>query len=213
VLTVLSAEGHIVRASNDGRWRVSRPRWASMTSWLGEELERPTEADGVARLVREWLRAFGPGTEADVKWWLGSTLRLVRAALAEVGAVEVELAGGRVGYVLADDVDPAEPVEPWAALLPPLDPTSMGWTEREWYLGPHKAQIFDTAGNAGPTIWWDGRIVGGWRQDEAGDVVLQFLEDAGADAHAAIDVEAARLSAWLGGQRVLPRFPSPLFKS
>ena len=43
-----------------------------------------------------------------------------------------------------DDLEPTEPVEPWAALLPPLDPTTMGWFERDWYLGPHKAQLFDT---------------------------------------------------------------------
>ena len=35
VLTTLSAAGRIVRASNDGGWTVSRPRWASTASWLG----------------------------------------------------------------------------------------------------------------------------------------------------------------------------------
>jgi Winged helix DNA-binding domain len=88
----------------------------------------------------------------------------------------------------------------------------MGWFERAWYLGPYKAQIFDTAGNAGPTIWWDGRIVGGWRQDDAGDVVLQLREDIGADGRAAVEREAARLSDWLAGSRILPRFPSPLWR-
>ena len=73
------------------------------------------------------------------------------------------------------------------ALLPPLDPTTMGWFERDWYLGPHKPQLFDTAGNAGPTAWWDGRIVGGWHQAESGEVELQLLEDVGADGRAAIE--------------------------
>ena len=116
------------------------------------------------------------------------------------------------GYVLPDDLDPVDPVEPWAALLPPLDPTTMGWFEREWYLGAYKSLIFDTAGNAGPTVWWDGRIVGGWRQDDAGAVELQMLEDVGADGTRAIEHEADRLTDWFGGTRVLPRFPSPLSK-
>jgi Winged helix DNA-binding domain len=212
VLTTLSAEGRIVRASNDGRWSTSRPRWTSMTAWLGEELAPPAEADGVAGLVERWLRAFGPGTAADLKWWLGSTVTAVRKALAAVGAVEVDL-GGRTGYVLPGDDEPSEPVEPWAALLPALDPTTMGWIEREWYLGPYKAELFDTTGNAGPTVWWDGRIVGGWQQGEDGEVVLQMLEDVGADGRRALDAEAARLTGWLGGARVLPRFPSPLSKA
>ena len=211
VLTTLSAAGRVVRASNDGSWTISRPRWASMSSWLGEEIAPCSEAEGVAGLVGRWLRAFGPGTATDIKWWLGSTVAAVRRALADVEAVEVDL-DGRVGYVLPDDLEPAEPVEPWAALLPPLDPTTMGWTEREWYLGPYKEQLFDTAGNAGPTIWWDGRLVGGWRQAETGEVFLQMLEDVGADGLRAIEAEAERLTEWLGGVRVLPRFPSPLSK-
>ena len=212
VLTVLSAAGRVVRASNSGAWFTSRPRWALMEAWLGEPLEAPPEADGVAALVAAWLRAFGPGTAADLKWWLGSTVKAVRMALADVGAVEVDL-DGKAGYLMPDDLEPVEPVAPWAALLPPLDPTTMGWQERDWYLGPHRAQLFDAAGNAGPTIWWDGRTVGGWRQDEAGDVVVQMLEDVGGDALRAIEHEAARLTDWLGGTRVLPRFPSPLFRA
>ena len=89
----------------------------------------------------------------------------------------------------------------------------MGWTGREWYLGPHKELLFDTAGNAGPTVWCDGRIVGGWRQHDDGDVQLQLLEDVGADARGALDAEADRLTAWFGGIRILPRYPSPLSKT
>ena len=212
VLTTLSAAGHIVRASNDGGWTTSRPRWASMKCWLGEEIAPRPEAEGVARLVERWLRVFGPGTAADIKWWLGSTVTAVRRALADLHAVEVDL-GGQIGYVLPDDLEATDPVEPWAALLPPLDPTTMGWFERDWYLGPYKQQLFDANGNAGPTAWWDGRIVGGWRQSDAGEVVLQLLEDVGAEGLLALERQAARLTDWLAGTRVLPRFPSPLSKA
>jgi winged helix DNA-binding protein len=211
VLTALSAAGEVVRATNAGRWTTSRPRWASMTSWLGSPLETRTEAVAVAALVAAWLRAFGPGTELDLQWWLGSTLTAVRRALSDVHAVAVDLEGtDRAGYVLPDDVDEAAPVDRWIALLPPLDPTTMGWVERGWYLGPHKAEIFDRSGNAGPTIWCDGRIVGGWCQRSDGGVEIQLLERVGRDARKAIDAEARRLSAWLNGARPLPRFPSPL---
>jgi len=211
VLTVLSAEGRILRASNDGGWNTSRPRWASTAAWLGEEIAPMIAAEGVAGMVAAWLQSFGPGTAADIKWWLGSTVTAVRQALADLGAVEVEL-DGKPGCVLPDDLDPADPVAPWAALLPSLDPTTMGWYERDWYLGPYKQQLFDTNGNAGPTMWWDGRIVGGWRQTETGEVVLQALEDIGSEATSAFEQEAARLTEWLGGTRVLLRFPSPLWK-
>lgn len=212
VLTILSAAGEIVRASNDGAWTASRPRWAATERWLGEPLSRPGAGEGVAELVRRWLRGFGPGTESDLRWWLGSTLHTVRGALAEVGAVEVALEGGP-GYVLPDDVEPVQDVEPWAALLPALDPATMGWLERDFYLGAHRAQLFDANGNGGATMWWDGRVVGGWTQDEGGEIVLQPLEDAGSDARRALDAEAERLGDWLGGLRVQSRFPSPLAKA
>ena len=80
-------------------------------------------------------------------------------------------------------------------------------------LGPYKAELFDTAGNAGPTAWWEGRIVGGWRQSESGEVYLQLLEDVGEDARQVLEDEAARLTEWLDGTKVLPRFPSPLSKA
>jgi hypothetical protein len=211
VLTTLSAAGRIVRASNAGSWTISRPRWAAMKYWLGQEIEQRSEAEGVATLVEQWLRAFGPGTTADIKWWLGSTIAAVRRALEELQAVEVDL-GGQRGYVLGDDLEPSAGVDPWPALLPPLDPTTMGWKERDWYLGPYKAQLFDSNGNAGPTVWWDGRIVGGWRQSDSGEVVLQMLEDVGAEGQLAVEQEAARLTEFLDGTRVLPRFPSPLSK-
>ena len=212
VLTTMSAAGQIMRASNDGGWTTSRPRWALMEAWLGEALGSNSEAEGVAKLVEQWLRVFGPGTAADIKWWLGSTVTAARRALTDLHAVEVDL-GGQIGYVLPDDLESTDPVEPWVALLPPLDPTTMGWFERDWYLGPYKTQLFDTTGNAGPTVWRNGQIVGGWCQNETGEVVLQMLEDVGSEGLRAIEHEAARLSDWFGGTRVLPRFPSPLSKA
>ena len=212
VLTTLSAEGHIVRASNDGGWTTSRPRWASTSSWLGEDIADLPEAEGTARLVEQWLRVFGPGTEADIKWWLGSSVTAVRRALADVRAVEIDL-DGRAGHLLPDDLDATDPVEPWVALLPPLDPTTMGWFERGWYLGPYKSHLFDTRGNAGATAWWGGQIVGGWRQSDTGEVMLRLLEDVGSEASRALEEEAARLTEWFGGVRAPARFPSPMSKT
>jgi hypothetical protein len=212
VLTCLSAAGEILRATNRGRWTVSRPAWARTATWLGEAPQPWPEREARAELVRRWLFAFGPATIADIKWWLGSTITAVRAALADVHAVEVDL-HGEPGVALPDDLEPVAPSEPSAALLPPLDPTTMGWLGRDWYLGPHRPEIFDSTGNGGATAWWDGRIVGGWYQGPEADVIVQPLEDVGAEAIRALEHEAARLTAWLAGARVSPRFPSPLWRS
>ena len=130
--------------------------------------------------------------------------------MAELGAVEVALDDG-VGLVLPDDDGPERDVPgPWAALLPALDTTTMGWASRDWYLGAHRPRLFDTNGNAGPTVWSDGRVVGGWLQRPDGEVVVRLLEDIGVESTSAIDLEAARLAEWLGPIRITPRFRTTL---
>ena len=143
-----------------------------------------------------------------MRWWTGWTAREARAALAAVPHVAVDL-DGAPGIALAGDLDPTAPAEPTAALLPTLDPTTMGWKEREWYLGPHGKVLFDSNGNAGPTLWWDGRVVGGWSQRPDGEIAFGLLEDVGADGVRAIEAEAQRLAAWLGDVRFSPSFLPP----
>lgn len=209
VLALLAADGHIVRARPRGSWISSQYRWAPLTEWIpGGMPDQPRER-AQAELVRRWLARFGPGTLADLRWWTGWTAAQARDALAEAGAVEVDL-GGATGLVLGDDLDPVPAPEPWAALLPALDPTPMGWSAREWFLGPHGRALFDRSGNVGPTVWWDGRIVGGWGQPPSGEVAVRLLEDVGSDARAAIAAAAQGLQAALGGVRVTPRFRTPL---
>jgi len=133
----------------------------------------------------------------------------VRDEVALLPVAEVDL-DGRPGVALEADLTPVAVPPPGAALLPGLDPTPMGWQSREWFLGPHGPALFDRTGNIGPTVWWDGRIVGGWAQRSSGEVVFRPLEDVGSDAVAAIAAEAARLESWLGELRVTPRFRTPL---
>ncbi|OBF50220.1 hypothetical protein A5787_08565 [Mycobacterium sp. 852002-50816_SCH5313054-b] len=215
VLTVLSARGEIVRGPNDGAWTTSRPRWARTGDWLGAPVQAPPLHAAQADLTRRWLAAFGPATVADIKWWLGTTLTAARKALSDIGAVEVDLQGGAggTGWALPDDLDPEPEVPPWCALLPGLDATTMGWLHREWYLGDHRDLVFDRNGNAGPTAWWNGRVVGGWYQDDGARVRLQLLEDPGRDGRRALQRRADELTSWLGGVRISPRFPSPLSKT
>lgn len=209
VLIVLSVRGDIVRGPNEGSWTVSRPRWAAATDWLSSGRDDTDPEAARAQLVSTYLRTFGPATVTDIKWWFGNTLTWARHALRDIGALEVDLEG-TPGFALPDDLDDEAPSEPSGALLPGLDPTTMGWFDRDWYLGPHRSQVFDTNGNAGPTAWWDGRVVGGWVQDTDGRVELRLLEDVGRKAHAALKSQADALTEWLDGVRISPRFPSPL---
>jgi hypothetical protein len=208
-MSLLALQSRVIRTRPAGSWISSQYRWAEMESWLGGPIEQVSSDRASAHLVALWLRVFGPGTETDLRWWTGWPLRQVRAALESVSAVEVETSGG-VGYLLPDDMDPVDTPPPWVAVLPSLDPTPMGWKHRDWYLGDHSAQLFDRSGNAGPTVWVDGRIVGGWAQRKDGEMVYELLEDVGRDAYVAIGQRLGELGEWMDGVIATPRFRSPL---
>ena len=209
VLFQLAAERRIIRARPRGSWTSSQYRWTRFDSWLTDGLPEWEADTAQAELVRRWLARFGPATVTDVKWWTGWTMGETRKALAAAGAVDVELEGG-AGLALPDDLELVPAPEPWVALLPGLDATPMGWKERDWYLGEHGRLLFDNAGNIGPTIWADGRIVGGWAQRKDGEVVYRLLEDAGSDVVAAVEAGVERLAELFGPTRAVTRFPTPL---
>ncbi len=209
VLFLLATAGRIVRGRPRGTWKSSQYRWAPAGEWIDGGLESVDSEWAESELLRLWLASYGPGTMTDLRWWTGWTLRKTRAVLNRLEVAEVELEDGS-GFVLTDDLDPIEPEGGAAALLPALDPSVMGWKERGWFLGEHQKMLFDTNGNAGPTIWVDGRIVGGWAQRPDGDIAVRLLDDVGTEAAAAIDDEAAALQDWLGDDRFKPRFRSPL---
>jgi hypothetical protein len=170
-----------------------------------------TDADAVPRedaraeLVMLWLRAFGPAPVSDIKWWTGWSLGDVRKALARVDVTDVEIEGVSA-VALSDDLETTKPVKPWAALLPSLDPTVMGWQQRTWFIGDRALEIFDRAGNSGPTVWWGGQVVGLWTQLASGEIAWKVFDDVGSTATAAIAKEATALEQWLGATRFTPRF-------
>ncbi|MCX4533956.1 MULTISPECIES: winged helix DNA-binding domain-containing protein [unclassified Streptomyces] len=206
VLRVLAAEGLIRRDRPRGSWTSSQFRWTAAESWPARE---PAEAR--AELALRYLRSYGPATEADLKWWTGWGLGQVRSALAATAAEEVRLDSGATGWISPGDTEPEPALEPWAALLPALDPSAMGWADRGFHLpAEHRSALFDRAGNIGPTVWWNGEIVGGWAQRADGEPVWRLLSDIGRDATTAIEAEASRLSEWVGETRITPRFRTPL---
>ncbi|TAK00138.1 MAG: winged helix DNA-binding domain-containing protein [Chloroflexota bacterium] len=216
LLFLLAAEGRIIRGRPKGSMLSSLYRWAPMDRWVPGGLPTIPVDEARVELVRRWLATFGPGTTRDIAWWTGWSVAVTKRALAGAGAVEVDLDDGATGWVLADDLEPTPAStarsgsDPWVALLPALDPTIMGWQGRDWYLGEHRERLFDTNGNAGPTIWLDGRVVGGWAQRPDREIVVELLEDVGREVTALVEARAAELRTWLGNLSFTPRFRTPL---
>jgi len=201
-------EGRIVRDRPAGSWIASQYSWVASSEWDQIDWHGHDELSGATEVVRRWLDRFGPGTLTDLVWWTGGTKTLLRTALTALDAVEVQLEDGlEPGYVLPGD-DGAGSTVPWVALLPGLDPTAMGWKQRNWYLDPHvAARVTDRNGNIGPTVWADGRIVGGWAQRPDGTIAHDAKLTA--DQHDLLTIEIDRLRELVGDTRFSPRFPAP----
>ncbi len=204
VLVMMAAEGRMVRVEPRGAWTSRRHAWAPIEHWWPEGIPVLDEAEARRELVRRWLEVFGPATFDDVQWWTGWNKTQTRAALAGLDLVDVELGVGDGVMLEGTALGPARPS---VMLLPALDPTAMGWKHRDWYLGDYKKPLFDTFGNIGPSIWVDGRIVGGWAVSPAGEVMTELFENSRSDEIAA---EAGRLTDLLAGSPVIPSFPTPL---
>jgi hypothetical protein len=221
VLLLLSAEGRIERGRPRGIWTSTQYAWTLPVRLPPTEDELPTAVARI-RLAEAYLRQYGPATAADVQWWTGWTGGQTKQALAGLGrsgttgAIVVELTDGADAYVLDGDTAETPEAEPSVRLLPALDPTVMGWTGRGFYLDPalrdhtRSDAIFDRSGNPGPTIWWGGRIVGGWAQRPDGSVATRLLLDVPKAAADQMAAAADSLAGRLGPLRVTPRFRTTL---
>lgn len=211
LLTMMSAQGRIVRSTPTGAWTSRHHRWAPVGHWWPDGLPQLETAAAQRTLAERWLARFGPATVDDLQWWTGWSKTTTRQALEDLPVERVDLHGEPGISLLDTDADgDASSAAPVAALLPALDPTPMGWKRRDWFLGMDPDLIFDRSGNIGPTVWWDGEIVGSWGVTPAGELRTTVVADRGTAALDAIDAAAARLHARLGHVAVVPAVRTPL---
>ncbi|WP_375431910.1 winged helix DNA-binding domain-containing protein [uncultured Friedmanniella sp.] len=201
----LGFTGDILRARPTGSWVNGAYRYAVAEAWLPGGLGDRDPAEAAAELADHYLRRFGPATTTDLQWWTGWTKTGTVRALAAAAAVPVEMDGVR-GWLAAGDDGATDP-EPWVAVLPSLDPTTMGWKERDWYLPAAAADAFDRRGNAGPTLWVDGRVVGAWAQTKDGRLLTHYFERVPADRRDELSERLAMISEQVGDTRFTVRFP------
>ena len=133
-------EAHIVRGRNGGHWRTSRPLWTLMREWLGRS---PVPRQARRRVRRPWSPAGWPpsGPAPAPTCSGGSAAPPARPAGARrrSGRSGSPSTGGLTAGCCPTTSTRSTPDAPWAALLPVLDPTVMGWKERGFFLGPHGA--------------------------------------------------------------------------
>lgn len=138
--------------------------------WLGP-LEEVESQEGLRRICRGYLHAYGPATHQDFgRWWgwASKARQLFRDLGEELAEVDVE--GQRV-WALAADVDAMRSIAPprgSVRLLPGFDPYVLGSAPRTASVPEaFKARVSRAAGWISPVVLVDGVAVGVWRPSRA----------------------------------------------
>ena len=201
LLPALCANGTLVRGRPRGGWRSESFAYAALSNWLREPPNLEIGRDeALRRVVRAYLRAFGPATVGDLHHWLGGFgRRQVVAALLELGmdVARVQIAELPGEYLLlADEVEPLadfEPGERTAALLPPHDHYPAAYLDTTRFLDPiQQERVYDRVGEATGTIWLDGVVAGIWWPQWRDERLILRLFEAIAPEDLALVGETAR---------------------
>ncbi|MHB1134448.1 MAG: winged helix DNA-binding domain-containing protein [Chloroflexota bacterium] len=198
--------GALVRTRPRGGWRGNLYAYARLADWLPAlRLEATTAPEARAWLLRRYLGAFGPARLEDAQWWTGLPKGEITRALRQLGDAVARVGLDDLGddfLVLAAE-EPGlagwrPPEQPQAFLLPALDPYVMGYRDRARFLrSEYQTRVFDGAGNARPTVWLHGRIVGTWLNRAGTAPRIDLLEPLEGAAAEAVRREEERLIAFL----------------
>ena len=186
----------LVRVPPSGTWERRRAdRLALAESWIG--MDDATTEEGLAHVVRAYLRAFGPADPRDVASWAG-----ISPADAKAGAARLELQRFRdeAGRELIDLPgaplpDPDEPAP--VRFLPHWDANLLVHVRRTGLLPEaYRPRVFSTKNpfSVG-TYLVDGRVAGGWSVRD-GRVILDPYEELPAPIAREVEREREALEAF-----------------
>ena len=155
-----------------------RNRFVSAAAWLGAiEAE---EADGLTRLVRRYLAAYGPSTRADIAAWTGLAVSTIAPALEtlEPELERLEDARGRELVDLRGAPRPPGDTPAPLRLLGEWDNVLLAHADRTRVFDDEtRRRVIRKNGDVMPTILVDGFVAGTWWWKRRKDV-----GDAGGDA-------------------------------
>lgn len=186
----------LVRVPPSGTWERRRAdRLALAEHWIGPP--DATEEEGLAHLVRAYLRAFGPAAWRDIAAWAGLSVTEARRGGAGLTLVRYQDRAGRELVDLPDallpDPDTVAPVR----FLPHWDANLLVHARRTGLLPEeHRPRVFS---NRNPfsvgVVLVDGRVVAGWSVRE-GRVVLDAFEEIATRERGRVEEERAALEAF-----------------
>jgi hypothetical protein len=182
----------LVRVPPSGTWERRRAdRLGLAETWVGPQ--DATEDEGLAHLVRAYLRGFGPAAWKDISSWAGISVTAARRGGERVGLVRYRDEDGRELIDLPDaplpDADTPAPVR----FLPHWEATLLVHARRAGVLPEeHRPRVFTSKNpfSVG-TVLVDGRVVAAWSLRDRRIEVEEFEAVGPADRRAIEDERGA----------------------
>ncbi|MHA2181829.1 MAG: winged helix DNA-binding domain-containing protein [Promethearchaeota archaeon] len=213
IISVMCDEMIIIRGKPISSWKDRRLFYAPFTQYFPDiKLDDYDESQATTKLIKNYIRNYGPVTEIDIVWWLGITKGKVRSSLKQISDTLEKIKIGDLDYdyfLLKSDRKPIEDIElnteTTVNLLPGLDPYIMGYKNRERYVNyVNYEYIFDRSGNATTTIILNGYVVGVWDIVEKPEFLLKFylFEDVNPTTHNMIKEECKKMGKFIIGNEV-----------
>lgn len=97
LLTIMSAQGRLVRSTPTGPWTSRHHRWEPVERWWPDGMPTLTAEEAQRALAHRWLTRFGPATVDDLQWWTGWNKTATRRALDRLPVEEVDPLAVRAG--------------------------------------------------------------------------------------------------------------------
>lgn len=197
---------HVPGHQGPARWAYgAQPGLVDAGRWLPPPSRAWTREDALAELVRRYLLAFGPASIRDLARMGGLAMAPLRAAVGRLGSELIDYTdeNGTALLDLASAELPPAGLELPVRFLPMWDSTLLGYdypNRRRTVSAEHRARVIRSNGDTLATFTVDGLVAGLWR-------TVPAAEGCAIDWHpftrlprrvrAEVDVEAARLAAWL----------------
>ncbi len=186
----------LVRAPPSGTWAKRRAHtFALADDWLGPP--SVDEDEGLERLARRYLAAFGPATRDELADWAGVPVAFFKEVLGRLRLrrFRAEDGGELLDLPRAPLPHPETPAP--VRFLPTWDATLLVHARRTGILPErHRPRIFYTkAPQSFGTFLVDGAVAGTWRFDK-GRILTDPFERLSREVRAELRDEAERLAAF-----------------
>ncbi len=213
IVNLMCDQGLLIRGPPKKGWNSNIHTYYLFQEYFPDiDLNEVNEEDAKKFVMKQYIGSFGPVTVNDVAWWTGfrktETKQLLKSFQDDLTHVEISNLKGSHIILLSDQKNLnslTAPKKHVINFLPPLDPYTMGYKDRERYLSQeHYENVFDRSGNATSSILLNGKVIGVWdfKEDKTALIKLFLFEEVEKSVFKDIHTSAEKVGKFISEKEV-----------